>query len=33
MYKNIHYSTICDTKIGETTAYQLGFIHAMGYYA
>lgn len=29
-YKNIHYSTVCDTKIGETTAYQLGFIHAMG---
>ena len=22
MNKNIHDSTICDTKIGETTAYQ-----------
>ena len=32
MYKAIPYSTICDTYIRETTAYQLGFIHAMGYY-
>lgn len=31
-HRNIHYSTVCDTKIGETTAYQLGFIHAKGYY-
>lgn len=31
VYKDIHYTAFSDTKIGETTAYQLGFIYAMGY--
>lgn len=32
IHKDIHYGTICDTENGKTAAYQLCFIHAMGYY-